>query len=937
MSKFPLKKISSANSRKQALQRVLYANRDCTGGLLFYVGVLALVAVLLAVSFTEEQRVYEAGDIAETDILADRSMQVVDSVASDARRRRVMSAQPPVYDYSLDTYVNFETRLVGLMNELNGAPVKEGTAPAEEQFAAEIGQDLAHEVLPQFGLASVQEFILKEVLPLLRAKLAEGMVGDMRAARVPSGVAIRNLGTGTESLLQDVKVLPDIQSLLTEISNLARANKNLSHDARRAVNILLAASMPPTLTLNREVTQNRASEYASHLEPVVYQIQKGEVIARRGDRITKEQQLKIQNLYHRDVLPFNWQQALGSFIVFCFISLGLFLSPSGKQGSVLHKKDLMLIGVVTLLTAVSARGLHGLCDWVGSASLAEALSLAFPLAGAVGFIATVFTARRYVSLGLLLTMITAMAMNMSFTFALYHFLSCMLATWLVSSSLSRQDAVWNLLPIILGEILLIFGLALVNGIQWAMMPMLVTAVCINAVLMLIIFFSFSPVLETLFGYSTRFKLMEYINLEQPLMQEIMVSIPGTYHHSLVVANMVEAGAKAIGANSLLCKVAALYHDSGKLVYPQYFVENQFGGVNKHDRLSPSMSALIIISHVKKGVEICQSYGLGQEITDIVSQHHGDRVMRYFYQKAVSLGQNPREEDFRYDGPKPQTKEAAILMLADSVEASSRTLADPTATRLKSHIQKIMKGILDEGQLAEADITFRDLHLLAEAFQKVLTGIFHHRIAYPEARKDGAKGQFPITNGHPLANAVASQVPPVFQEQPLKKDEAAEAVKPEAPARDMAADKVASPEASPLPDTEPAMEQDAPAAATAIAAATVAATAADIAAATESASTTDTAAGTDAAVPSSYEEEEHPFCGPLQTQLRIQEAQDADTDLTGLMSDDKTAGQQGGLDIEIGDEAGPQAGSAGSRYPSSAQPLNSAPRKKAGLLSRLLRT
>ncbi len=751
----------TTNPCRLAVARTIAAHRDCARGLVFYLLVLAAASIFLSVNFDRSQRVYEAGEIAQTDILADRSIEVMDRAATEARRRRVMDAQPQVYDYSLEPYITFESRLIALMNEVNGVPVKEGQQAASEHFSQAIGADLARDVLPQFGLSSTQTFMLMEALPLLRRELTKGLVGDARAARVPTGVVIRNLETGQESLMPDMRVLPDSQSLLTEISNRARQDKDLSHDARRAINILLAATMPPTLTLNREATQRRRSQAAVHTEPVTYQLQRGEVIARRGDRITAEQQLIIQNLNQRAVMPFNWKQALGCFMVSLFISVGLFLSPSGKPGSIIHPKDLSLMAVVTLLTALSARGVHALAALAASPALGDAFSLAFPLAGAVGFVATVFSARRYVTLGLLLTLITTLAMDLSFSFALFHFLSCMLATWLVSNAVSRQDAVWNLLPIIMGEILLIFGLSLINGTPWAMLPMLITAVCINAVLMLILFFSFSPVLETLFGYSTRFRLMEYINLEQPLMQEIMVTIPGTYHHSLVVANMVEAGAKAIGANSLLCKVAALYHDCGKLVYPQYFVENQFGAPNKHDKLSPSMSALIIISHVKKGVEICSRYHLGKEITDIVAQHHGDRIMRYFYQKAVNLGQNPNEEDFRYPGPKPQTREAAILMLADSVEASSRTLTDPTPARLQVHIQKIIKGIMDEGQLSEANITFRDIHLVAEAFQRVLTGIFHHRIVYPEAKKDprvqAVNDLMPPT--HPLAPA-ARAIPPL---------------------------------------------------------------------------------------------------------------------------------------------------------------------------------
>ena len=317
------------------------------------------------------------------------------------------------------------------------------------------------------------------------------------------------------------------------------------------------------------------------------------------------------------------------------------------------------------------------------------------------------------------------------SFFFYQFLSAMLATWIITSAQNRPDVIWGLFPLAGGQMLIWIGAAALLQTPLWEIPAQLCAVGINSLLTLIVLFAVSPVLELIFGYSTRFRLMELMSLEQPLMQELMVTIPGTYHHSLVVANMVEAGAKAIGANSLLCKVAALYHDAGKLSYPEYFIENQFGGPNKHDRLAPSMSALIILSHVKKGTELAEHYNLGQDITDIIRQHHGTRVIRYFYQKALNLGEKARESDYSYPGPRPQSKEAAILMLADSVEASSRTLTEPTPARLRAHIDTIIKGIFSEGQLDESELTFRDLHYLSESFQRILTGIFHQRIVYPE--------------------------------------------------------------------------------------------------------------------------------------------------------------------------------------------------------------
>lgn len=217
-----------------------------------------------------------------------------------------------------------------------------------------------------------------------------------------------------------------------------------------------------------------------------------------------------------------------------------------------------------------------------------------------------------------------------------------------------------------------------------------------------------------------------------------MTVPGTYHHSLVVSNLVEAGAAAIGANSLLCKVGALYHDIGKISRPEYFVENQFGGPNPHDKLSPAMSALILFSHVKQGAELAEEYHLGREITDIIVQHHGTRGAMYFYNKAQQMGENPRLQDYSYPGPRPQTKEAAIVMLADSVEASSRTLVDPTPARIRAHVTKIVKGVYAEGQLDESDLTFRDLNKLIDSFVRGITGLFHQRIAYPEEKPDPHK-------------------------------------------------------------------------------------------------------------------------------------------------------------------------------------------------------
>ncbi|MGH8059140.1 MAG: HD family phosphohydrolase, partial [Candidatus Entotheonellia bacterium] len=239
---------------------------------------------------------------------------------------------------------------------------------------------------------------------------------------------------------------------------------------------------------------------------------------------------------------------------------------------------------------------------------------------------------------------------------------------------------------------------------------LIAAVVVSAVL---------PLLESLFKLTTDIKLLELANLNHPLLRQLIVQAPGTYHHSMLVGTLAEAAAEAVGASALLARVSSYYHDIGKMLTPEYFVENQMSHENKHDRLSPSMSALIIISHVKDGIKLAKEYKLPQRIIDIIPQHHGTNLIAYFYNKAKELEdphvQQVQEDDYRYPGPKPQTREAAIVMLADKVEAASRVLAEPTPQRVRGLVQRIVSNIFMDGQLDECDLTLRDLQKIVDAF------------------------------------------------------------------------------------------------------------------------------------------------------------------------------------------------------------------------------
>lgn len=765
----------------------------CGRGLLVLAVALLLLSIIAGLNMERRVKVYVAGEVAEHDIIADRDMLVEDAQATQARQAQVMLLQPPVYDLSLDPYSVLHKRVVDLFHEINGeingemhgetngepnaehsgqensaesssfsSSLPASPPPIVQQLIDDLSPDVAQEVMRSLASPEVQSYMLNNLLPFVRNKVQDGIVGDMRAARLGrSGAIIHNLDTKEEILRSDLTAFPDLQSVSAEISAHIRKEKLFSPATRRAMNLLVSTMLSPSLTLNREASQSRGYDVAQNVDPVFYHLQRGELVVRKGERVGREQQIKLQAIYNNIGKRLHIQTLTGVFFIALILSLGLFMAPSGKPGTPLRCKDFVLISLVLLVFAISAKFTYVLGLRTGDPGLLATLAYGFPVAGAVGLVAMVFAARRYCTMGLLLAFFCALMFKGDMALFFYFFLGGMLTTWLVTKAQNRQDVVWSIIPLTLGQLVLVFAAGMLAQSPLSEFPYLAAAAVSNSIVSLSLLFAFSPVLELTFGYTTRFRLMELMSLEQTLMQDIMVTMPGTYHHSLVVANMVEAGAKAIGANSLLCKVAALYHDAGKLSHPEYFIENQFNGINKHDKLAPSMSALILTSHVKKGTELAEQHNLGQEIQDIIRQHHGTRVIRYFYQRALALGENPREPDYCYPGPRPQTKEAAIVMLADAVEASSRTLTDPTPARIKSHIDTIVKGIFAEGQLDESELTFKDLHRLSENFLRILTGIFHQRIAYPDAKPKGAEQEYKgkphnPSNSSNLADSAASE-------------------------------------------------------------------------------------------------------------------------------------------------------------------------------------
>lgn len=256
---------------------------------------------------------------------------------------------------------------------------------------------------------------------------------------------------------------------------------------------------------------------------------------------------------------------------------------------------------------------------------------------------------------------------------------------------------------------------------------------INGLICAFVVIATSKIFETIFGEITNFTLLELSDSSHPLLKRMVVEAPGSYHHSLIVSNLSEAAADAIDAHSLLVRVGAYYHDIGKMVHPEYFTENQMVTGNKHDELEPSMSRLVIFNHVKEGIEIARKYHLNHRIVDFIPEHHGTSIMHYFYQKALAEGftEGLEEKDYRYPGPKPQSKETAIVLLADSVEGATRAMDEHTPQRIEDVVRKVINNKFIDGQLDECNLTLREIDTIATTFVRVLSAMYHGRVKYPE--------------------------------------------------------------------------------------------------------------------------------------------------------------------------------------------------------------
>ena len=562
-----------------------------------------------------------------------------------------------------------------------------------------------------------------------------------------TGIVLRNLADGSERVqvnLFDHLGYPDeardfLESQMRGWSGLTAA------DRRGLVNFLVE-NLSPNLHLNRSETLARRDLAEAAAGQVYIQIRKGQVIARKGDVIDDAKARLIELMRGRGSSRSRLPEIAGTLLLLGLAAAALWLGLAGERVAD-HSRRRLFAESALLLTAALLGARVGLL-------LASALSTSFqlpPFNAWRGYALALPFAALPLSAALLLRRHVALVLAVLFSLlvgrlaiegeplavALYVFAGSLAAIFAVDRLQFRQRLVMPRAGLVVGAVNVLMALILsALGGETSLLTIGFEVVCAFAggLLAAAVASLAVPVLEPVLGITTDIKLVELSNTNLPLLRRLAFEAPGTFQHSLMVANLAKEGCEAIGADPVLAYAGALYHDIGKVFRADYFIENQRPGQNRHDRLLPSMSVLILVNHVKEGAELARQHHLPQVIVDAIEQHHGTRLMRFFYNRALEQSGREsgevREADYRYPGPRPRNKVMAVLMLADGVEAASRTLTDPTLAKLRGLIQTLFDDCLQDGQLDRTDLTLSDLREVSEAFLRVLSTIFHQRVDYP---------------------------------------------------------------------------------------------------------------------------------------------------------------------------------------------------------------
>ncbi|MBE3573870.1 MAG: HDIG domain-containing protein [Firmicutes bacterium] len=694
-----------------------WSGRPAARQFLLAAAVVGILVATTAGNFVPQRVRLHEGEVANADVVAPQT--VVDPVRTEAMVRQaenqaVNALQQDPGNYVIDQMVSVQagqqlSSAFVALKPLAGKPHTEQELEAASRTVAEksgleldaaLLQALAEltpaqlEQAQNLAVSQVQDFLLSQRVESANlAQAAHVLQGKMAIPGMPA------------------RLLPLVQALVPQV---VRPNLTLDPDKVRLARAQARVTTPPARILQ------------------------GQVIIRRGEVVTADQVrlLQLLGLQHQQT---DFLVVAGMILLVAGLVAILALYIHRYLPEVMRSQKMQVLVGLLLVLVVLIGKLIVSWPWRDG-------GLVIPAAFGSILVAILVDARLAVLASLIISMLLGMVAGGNYSVMFVSLAGGVVGVYSVSRVGQRSDLMRAGLMIGIVQTAAIFGLGLIfrdsHYLQVSYLGIL------SGLVSSVLAIGLLPYLESGFDITSSIRLLELANPSQPLLRRLLLEAPGTYHHSIMVGNLAEAAAEAVHADPLLVRVGAYYHDIGKMRRPYFFVENQMRGQNPHDRLSPSLSTLIIIAHVKDGLEMATQARLPAAVKAFIPEHHGTDLVRYFYHRAAEHdpGVAQYEESFRYPGPKPQSKATAILMLADGVEASVRALDKPTPGKIEATVRKIVRDRLNAGQLDEADITLRDLELISQAFVRVLTGAFHARIEYPEALVRQVGGEQKASNG-----------------------------------------------------------------------------------------------------------------------------------------------------------------------------------------------
>ncbi|MDR2094181.1 MAG: HDIG domain-containing protein [Treponema sp.] len=692
---------------------------------------------------------FEAGRVAERDIIAEHPVSYVDTEATRLKIKARERMMPAVFKYSgpadADMYSKYD-RFASLSLELFDAEVSldaykeaiQGEFP--DFFPGEtldvLYSDENRDKFLNFGASTLEYLINQGIFHIPQAGL-EPYNPDKLELLDPSGAKEER----TQIKYSQVITLDNLD---TAVNRYIREGSFTSNFAVIALG-LIKPFIRENIFFSQLDTENMLEGIKGQIEPVVKHIETGKKVIRKGFIVSEEEldELKALNM---SILQKDMRIIVGRIAIFILLG-ALLIFLGGKRiaiaGRPLHDAEIYLLTAISALYVIGGvlvKDLPFNSDYLP-------ISIILPTALVVILPAILINARLATAYALALPLCGFLTGSFDTPALIFALISGMAGACVLRGVETRMDLVKAGIVIAAANCTAAIAILLVQRSGIGAYPLILFWSAFNGIASGMLVLGILPPLEKALDAATPFRLIELSDLNAPILKRLFSQAPGTYSHSLMVAALAEAACQEIGANSLLARVGAYYHDIGKMDQSEYFVENQTD-YNKHDELTPRLSATVIRSHVKLGVEKARSLGLPKAVIDIIAEHHGNSLITWFYGEALKRDAHVNQEDFIYPGNPPRSRESAAVMLADIAEAAVRTLQKPTAARIEKFIQELFDTKIEHGQLSESEITFRDMETIKKTFVRVLAGHYHSRIEYPRLHKDPSPNpsdKFPVAS------------------------------------------------------------------------------------------------------------------------------------------------------------------------------------------------